>query len=168
MELWTLRVLHISAGVASAGFAMFLGWFLMPALREAGPAGGPVMAAVLKRRLSMWMNVAGLIVVLTGLRLYMLFFNGNWLKTGTGIVLTLGAILGLGAFFIGQMVSRPTAKKIEALGAAIAAGGGKPTAEQSAQMQALSAKAFKAARLNAWHLAGATVCMALARYFPGS
>jgi hypothetical protein len=167
MELWTLRVLHISAGVASAGFAMFLGWFLMPALRDAGPGGSPVMGALLKRRLPVWMNVLGLIVVLTGLRLYMLYFNGNWLKTGTGIVLTLGAVLGLGAFFIGMMVSRPTAMKLGALNAVIAAAGGKPTPDQSAQLQALSAKAFKAARLNAWHLAGATLCMALARYFPG-
>jgi hypothetical protein len=43
------------------------------------------------------------------------------------------------ALLIGITRQRPTGKRVQELGAAIAAGGGPPTAEQGAEMQGLQA-----------------------------
>lgn len=34
------RFVHVVAGVAWAGALIFIGWFLLPAARATGPAGG--------------------------------------------------------------------------------------------------------------------------------
>ena len=51
-------------------------------------------------------------VTLTGLRLYMLRFDPAWIGTPEGIVISLGAIFGLGAMVLGMMVLKPTAEKL--------------------------------------------------------
>lgn len=50
------------------GVVAFVGSYLLPALMEAGPAGGAVMAGVLKRRFTLVMNVLGGLTLLSGLR----------------------------------------------------------------------------------------------------
>ncbi len=164
MEFAALRAIHLLGGLVWAGFAIFLGAYLLPAFKEAGPgAAGPVMAAVMKRRFVLVMNLAGFASVLSGIRLYMLVFSSAWLTTPGGLCLTAGAVLGLGGMVIGSVVSRPTSVKIAALQAAIAAQGGKPTPEQVAEMPKLSAKMGRAGTLVAWHLGGAAALMAFSK-----
>ncbi len=166
MEYGFVRLLHITAGVLWAGFAGFIGWYLMPALKAAGPqAGGAVMVQVMARKLPVFMNVAALVVFLTGIRLYMLSFSMAWLTSGLGISLTFGAVLALGGAVIGVAVSRPTFMKLAALSADVKAKGMPPTAEQQAELDRLSAKGSRASTLVAWHLLGATVSMAGSRLF---
>jgi hypothetical protein len=98
--------------------------------------------------------------VLSGLRLYSMRFSTAFLGTPEGIVLTLGALLGLGAFFLGVFVQRPAAQRMSALGAQIAAAKGPPTPEEAADMQALRARLSKIARLTAWHALLASLLMA--------
>ncbi|MBX7116611.1 MAG: hypothetical protein K1X64_19960 [Myxococcaceae bacterium] len=166
MEYGFLRLFHLTAGFLWAGFAGFMGWYLMPALKAAGPqAAGAVVRQVMERKLSLFMNVAALVVFLTGIRLYMLSFSMAWLTSGLGLSLTVGAVLALGGEVIGIAVSRPTFMKLTALNAEIKAKGMPPTAEQQAEGERLSAKGARAATLVAWHLLGATVCMAGSRLF---
>lgn len=167
MELWVLRLVHIPTSVLWGGWTAMVGLYLLPAIAESGPAGSTVMAAVMKRRFSLWMNLLGLLSFVSGLRLYMLSANAQWIATGTGLSLTIGAVLATVAFGVGHGVSRPTAVKLNTLGQAIKAAGGPPTAEQAAQLQALSARAVMAGRLNAWCTVGAAVCMGASRFFPG-
>ena len=69
---------------------------------------------VVKRKLPPIMTVAGLITVITGLRLYMLKFSTGWVTTPEGIVLTLGGLLAIAGLIIGVFAVRPTSMKIAA------------------------------------------------------
>jgi len=160
MEFPFLILLHVVSGILWAGGATVLGLFVLPAVIEAGPAGGAVMAGVVKRRMPIVLTMAAGLVVLTGLRLYMLRFSGAWLSSPEGVVLSFGALLGLGAFILGVFVQKPTAEKLAQLAAEIAKSGGPPNASQAGQLRALQAKLQRVARLTAWHLIGASLLMA--------
>ena len=166
MEVWILRVLHISCGMLWAGYAVFAGFLLIPALGEAGPAGGAVMGSLMKRKLSPIIAAISGITVLTGLWLYAIYYNGDWMRTSTGILLSLGALAALTAFVYGMIVTKPAADKMGALSIAIHAAGGPPSAEHAAQLAALRTLLGKAAKLNATLLAIAALCMAASRYAP--
>ena len=152
--------LHVFFGIVWAGGAISAGLFFIPAVLEAGPAGGVVMAAVVRRKLPIAMTVAAIFVVLTGARLYMVRFTPDWMTRPEGLVLTFGGILGLGAFVMGVAIQKPTAEKLSALGAAIAASGAPPSPAQIAEIGVLRAKLARVARLVAWHLIGASLLMA--------
>jgi hypothetical protein len=118
------------------------------------------MGGVVARRFPLVMTAAGGLVVLTGLRLYTIRFTSTWIASPEGIVLSLGALLGLGALAIGLFVQKPTTERLAALGAQIAASGAPPSAEQAAEMAALRTRMGKMARVIAFHLIGASVLMA--------
>jgi hypothetical protein len=160
MEFPALILLHVAFGIFWAGGAIVLGLFIVPSVLDAGPAGAAVMAGVVKRRMPVVLTFAGGMVVLTGVRLYMLRFSADWVTTPEGIVLTLGAILGLGGFALGLFVQKPTVEKLGALAAEIGRSGGPPNATQAGELRALQAKLRRVARLTAWHLIGASVMMA--------
>lgn len=163
MEYLSLVFVHILAGVIWAGGAISAGLFFLPSVSDAGPAGGPVVAGMMRRKFPVAMTVAAALVVLSGARMYMVRFSPAWLHTAEGIVLTLGALLGLGAFAIGLFVQRPLAQKLGALGARVAASGAPPTADQAAELQALRTRLGRVGRLLAFHLLGATALMAMHR-----
>ena len=50
MEFSTLLLLHVFFGILWAGGAIAVGFFVVPSVMDAGPAGGAVMAGMLKRR----------------------------------------------------------------------------------------------------------------------
>ena len=164
MEYVMLIWIHVACGVLWAGGAIVFGFYVVPAVMEAGPAGGAVMAGIIKRKFTVYMMVAALLVVVTGLRMFMVRFSVAWLGTPEGIGLSLGALLGLGALGIGMGIQKPTAERLAALGGQIAASGGAPSAEQAAELAALRARLLKIARITAFHLIGATVLMASHRF----
>ena len=154
MEVAILRLIHISAGITWAGMGITMGWFIIPALAEAGPAGGAVMKGVAARRLPQAASGAGVVTVLAGLRLYQLRFTVAWLTTLEGLALTLALLTGISALVIGVGVQRPTAMKLGELAAANA--GGPPTEE----MKKLSARMLRLGNAIAWHLATLVLLMA--------
>jgi uncharacterized membrane protein len=160
MEYQSLLLVHVFFGIIWGGGAIAAGFFVLPAVLEAGPAGGAVMAGVAKRRFPVLMTVSGFLVVLTGLRLYMLRFDAAWLTSPEGIVLSLGGILGIGALAIGFTVQKPTVEKLGALAAKVAAAGAPPTPEQAAEMNALRGRAARIGKVIGWHLIGAALLMA--------
>lgn len=163
MEYLSLIFLHVLFGILWAGGTVIVGFFIVPSLVDAGPAAGPVIAGITKRKMPIAMTVAGLIVVLTGLRLYAIRFTTAWVTQPEGLVLTLGGVLGIGALVIGLFVQRPTAERLGALGAQIAASGAPPTPAQVSEMQALRAKLTRTGKVLAWHLLAAAVLMAFHR-----
>jgi hypothetical protein len=160
MEYPMLILLHVAFGILWAGAGVVLGLFVLPSVLDAGPSGGAVMAGVLRRRMPLVLTIAAAIVVLSGLRLFMLRFSAVWVTTPEGLVLSLGAILGVGAFVLGVFVQRPTAQRLGALAAEVARAGGPPSASQAEELKTLQARVRRAARLTAWHLIGASVLMA--------
>ena len=164
MEYPLVLFLHVLLGVIWAGGAISVGLFIMPSVLEAGPAGGAVMAGVVKRKFPIVMTAAAATVVLTGLRLYSIRFSTEWVARPEGIVLSIGGLLGLGAFAIGVFVQKPAVEHVGKLAAEIAATGAPPTPEKAAEMKAARARLAMSARLTAWHLIGAVSMMALHRF----
>jgi hypothetical protein len=168
MELLILRILHIFTGAFWAGATIYLALFILPAVRALGPDGSRFMAQLMKtRKLPIFMNIVAFLNILTGLRLMMIVsnnFNGAWFGSHFGISISIGMVAALGAFTIGFFVSRPTAAKMNAIGAAISAAGGPPTGEQTAQLTALRAKMMKSIIIMSWHLAAAVIFMSMAKY----
>ena len=121
------------------------------------------MAGVVKRKFPLVMTVSAVVVLLTGLRLYMLRFSTAWVTTPEGLVISFGALLAIAAFVMGVFVQKPTVEKLAALGAKIAASGAPPSPAQAAEVQALRTKLRKIASLTAWHLLGAAALMAMHR-----
>ena len=160
MEYTSLLLLHVFFGIIWGGGAIAIGFFVLPAVFEAGPAGGAVMAGVVKRRFPVVMTASGFVVVLTGLRLYMLRFDPSWLNSPEGIVLSLGGLFGIGALAIGFFVQKPTVEKLGALAGRIAASGAPPTPEQAAEMNVLRARVGRMGKVIGWHLVAAALLMA--------
>jgi hypothetical protein len=134
----TLRLIHIVAGGVWAGAAILMGWFITPTAREVGPPAGPFMQGLLKRNLTARLIGSGVVTVAAGLWLFAL--RAPTFARWQDYALAIGALAAIVALFIGITRQRPTGKRVQELGAAIAAGGGPPTAEQGAEMQSLQAR----------------------------
>jgi len=160
MEYATLILFHVFFAIIWAGGAIAVGFFIIPSVLEAGPAGGAVMGGVVRRRFPIIMTASGLVVVLTGLRLYSMRLSLDWLRTTHGILLSLGVLAGLAAFVIGLFIQKPAVDKMGRLGAKLAAAGTPPSPEDAAEMERLRSRVAKVARVLAWHLIVAAVLMA--------
>lgn len=134
----TLRVIHIVAGGFWAGAVILMGWFVAPTAREVGPPAGPFMQGLLKRNLTARLIESGAVTVVAGLWLFAL--RAPTFARWQDWALTIGAVAALVAFFIGVTRQRPTGKRVQELGAAIASAGGPPTPEQGAEIQSLQAR----------------------------
>jgi putative copper export protein len=163
MEYNVLLFLHILSAIVWAGGVITLSFFIVPSVLEAGPAGGAVMANVTKRRMPTVLITSAIVVILTGLRLYMMRFVPSWLATPQGIVLTLGAILGLGGFAIGVFVQRPLVDRLSALAMKVASSGAPPSPAQAAELQSMRDRLRRMARITGFHLLGAATLMAIHR-----
>jgi hypothetical protein len=160
MEHPLVVLIHVALGVFWAGGAMTVGFFVVPAVLEAGPSGGAVMSGIVKRKLPSVMIAVGTVVVLTGVRLFMVRWTSGFIASKEGIVLSLGGLLAIGALVIGAFVQRPVANRIGLLAAQVAASGGPPSPEQARELEALRTRLGKVARVTAWHAIAATLLMA--------
>ena len=133
-----LRLVHIVAGGFWAGAAILMGWVVAPAARSVGPAAGPFMQALLKRRITTVLLTTGSVTVAAGLWLWAIRqpTMGRWQDWA----LAIGALSAIAALTIGIGLQRPTAARVQALGAQIISAGAPPTTEQSAEMGRLQGK----------------------------
>ncbi|MBI3912701.1 MAG: hypothetical protein HY327_00685 [Chloroflexi bacterium] len=162
-----LRLIHIFAGVFWAGVAFFLVSYLTPAIKKSGAAGGQVMQQLLRSSYPRVIPLVAFLNVASGLALYWLDSSGlqqAWLKTGTGIGFTFGAITGLIAFGVAYFVTAPAANQMARIGMQIAQAGKPPSAEQQNAMGKWQGVLVKSAYYVADFLALALVAMATARY----
>ena len=163
-----LRALHVLAGALWVGAATFNALYLVPSVIATGPAGGQVMRVLVQvRRLPLFMNGVMLLTLLTGLYLYDRVsghFAPAWIASGPGLTLTVGALLAFVTAGIGHFVTVPTVKRIGALGAAIAAAGGPPSAAQGAELTRLQRRMLRAAQVGSLLIVLALILMAVAQY----
>lgn len=166
--IWILRVAHIGSGVFWVGGFMVFGRFFFPTAVALGPAAGPVMNHITQvLKLPRALIGAATVTILSGVLLYYhdsAGFQTAWMRSSTGMTFGLGALFALTAFTIGVTVNAPTAQRMGALGAAIAAQGRAPSPEQSAEMASYMKTLGVAIRAVAGFLVLATAAMALARY----
>ena len=163
-----LRVVHILAGVFWVGAALTTLLFIQPAARELGPAAGPFMMhlAGRKRLIDYVLGAAGL-TVLAGLLMYWRVTGGldlDVIGSAYGISLTIGALCAIAALAIGGSIVRPGIMATLAIGREVTAGGGAPTPEQAARMQAIQRRSIAAGKAIVPLLIVAVIGMAAARY----
>jgi uncharacterized membrane protein len=163
-----LRFIHIVGGVFWVGAAFLMVGFIFPTVRETGPAGGRFMQELMqRRRLSVFMNAAAGLTMLSGFIMYgrlMAATDGAWGETRAAMTLGIGGLATILAAIIGGAIVGRGGQRLAKLGAAIQASGGPPSAEQTAEMSRLQARMGRAMRVVAVLLLVAVTSMATARY----
>jgi hypothetical protein len=163
-----LRIIHILAGVFWAGAAFMVAAFLEPNARALGPEGGRFMQRLVgQMRMTTIIIIAAFLNVLAGIWLYWIFSGGfqvNWITSGRGLTLTIGALAAIVTFILGLAVTRPTLLRMGALGQEMQGTEGPPKPEQMAAMQALQKRLATVGRAGAILLVIAVIGMAVARY----
>ena len=165
--IYVLRVLHILSGAFWYGAVIFMARFLVPSLRAAGPAAGPIMAQLNQRKLSMGMMGAAIVNLVSGIWLMSIVSGGSpgvWMRSGMGRTFGLGGALAILAMLTGMIVNAPATKRMGAIGATVAKRGGPPTPDELAELERLQRRNGIAAGLVATLLTLAVAAMAVARY----
>jgi len=164
-----LRAVHVLTASFWLGANILNGFFLVPALRDAGPAGGQVSRQLVQvRRMPLVVNIAAVLVLVSG---GFLIWNASggltpeWFGSRFGILISIGATAALVSAIHGQLVTGPTAARMGRVAAQAQAAGGPPSPETLAEIGGLQRRLGSAARLGAVLNAVAAVLMASARYW---
>jgi len=155
-----LRFSHVFFGALWVGMMAFQIFFLGPALSEAGPDAGKVMAGLMKQRIPVIMPVIALIALVSGMWLFQRLSGGNMaalMATPMGKGFAWGGAIALLAFLIGVVVMRPIMMKSMTLMQS-----GDPA--QRSEAQRLQARASTLGKLVSWMLLITLGLMAVARY----
>ncbi len=161
-----LRLLHIVAGVIWVGAGITVSMYLEPALTKSGVDSGKVMRTLYtKTSFDKLMPIVSIITTVAGLILYYMVSNGfsdvNYMKSGQGIVLSIGALAGLAAFGHGFATLGKYSRRYAAL---IAEAGNNPSDEQLKSLNELEAKLTLHGKMSMWMGVVAVVFMAGARH----
>ena len=166
-EFLILRVVHVLGAIVWAGTSVFVAFFLSPAIGMAGPPGGAVMGALVKRKLFTIIPIVAVVMMLAGLRLIMILsggFSAAWFGTRSGQTYVVGAVGALAAFALFMLVSHPAIGRSMKLSQQIAQA---PEAERgalTAELNAVRTRAGKASMTSALILMLTAVAMSIGRY----
>jgi uncharacterized membrane protein len=162
-----LRFIHIGGGVFWAGVSIYLAAFVLPASRNAGPAGGRFMQQLsMTNKLPMVMIIIPTLTVIAGLLLIWEVSAGlqaAWMGSSHGILLQSGATAALISYIIGFAVNRPAIMKMAAIGKQLA--GNPPTEEQAKMLGMYNKKLTRGTNIIAILLTATVVTMSVVRYF---
>ncbi len=162
-----LRIIHIFSGIFWVGVSIFNIRFLQPTLQATGGEGQAVMRHLTSHtRFTVTMYTVATLSLLSGLLMYwrLFEFDLDAVSKGYGLVLTIGGIAGLTAWIIAIFFVRRTLSQLQAIGAAVQAQGGPPTAEQAAGMQAASAQMVRLGQAGVGFMIIAVLAMSTAQY----
>jgi uncharacterized membrane protein len=114
--LFLLRAIHIGVGVFWIGSVLLVTFYLLPAVRATGPAGGQVLQELIQRRkVQIHLIWAGWVTILAGVGLFMhnmSLSHGAWAHTPMGIGMSIGALAAFLGLMVGMIVNGPTAKRM--------------------------------------------------------
>jgi uncharacterized membrane protein len=113
-----MRIFHILVAAVWLGAVAFVSALLMPAIQQAGSAGGEVMARLMRRGLHTFMAVLGGTTILSGIWLYWRYtggFNSTETSSHGGLAFGIGGVAGLLAGIIGGSVVGRSVKRAVAL-----------------------------------------------------
>jgi uncharacterized membrane protein len=161
------RLLHVLLGVFWVGAVLFTTLFLVPAMQDAGPDAGKVMAGLLRRRFMDVLPVVAIITILSGFWLYWHVSSGfspEYMGSRSGMAFGTGGAITLIAFIIGFMIMRPAMTRAATLAPSAAQAAPEARAAQMAEVQALRQRGAQAGRWVAGLLTLAAVTMAIGRY----
>jgi uncharacterized membrane protein len=162
-----LRLLHIGGGVFWAGGTFLFAGVIEPTASAAGPEGGRFIQRLMGGRFVRAMATAGGLAVVAGIWLFSIDSGGfqpAFMRSGVGVMLSIGGLCGLLAAVVGFGVQGRNAGRMKALMVAVQGQAGGPTPGQLAELEAFRKKLRNGGRLAALLLAITIVCMATARY----
>ena len=162
-----LRASHVLLAAIWVGATVFMTFVLMPALQDAGPSAGPVMGALMRRKLQAFMASLGGVTVLTGLYLYHRFTGGfdPALSGSTGaMVFGTGGIAGIVALILGGAVVSRGTRKMDALASQIASAPDAQRGALAAEMAATRQRTLTFSRVIVVLQVIAVICMAVGHY----
>lgn len=164
----SVRVLHILFAATWLGAAVVVSFFLLPAIEQAGPDGGKVVAGMVRRKFDKFVpSIAGM-TVLTGLYLYWHFtagFDPAASASMSGRVFGAGGVLGIIALIIaGSGVAKNMRKVVALMKQAAETADAHTRAPLLEQAGQLRRKAGAAGRIVVVLLVITTVLMALGHY----
>jgi|Deesub1362A_J573_1020465.scaffolds.fasta_scaffold01906_3 uncharacterized membrane protein len=146
-----LRIIHILSGVFWVGTAFLLTGFVGPSVAATAPEGAKVLQHMLARtRYNAAIAWASVLTVLSGLILFERVsggFQGAWMASGTGLVLTVSSLVGLMAFLHATFTLGRSSRRIAELVKEIEAGDGPPSEAQMQEMMALQGKLARNGRI---------------------
>lgn len=145
-----LRAAHVLIAALWIGGVALSTFYIFPALEESGPAAGPVMGALLRRKLPVYMASIGGTTILTGFYLYYRFtggFDPSLSATRAAMVFGTGGVAGLIALIIGGAVVSRNAKKIGDIVTRLAASRDTERADLMAQLAAARGRATTGSRI---------------------
>lgn len=119
-----MRIVHVACGVFWAGTIFFVVWLLEPATRDAGPAGGQVMGALIRRGYLNILPVMAVLTIVSGGWLYWVVSGGlssAWGHSPMGTSITVGAFAALLGFALGMIKMRPAGLRMRELSGRLAA-----------------------------------------------
>jgi uncharacterized membrane protein len=162
--LFVLRVAHILFGIMWIGAGLFMYFIISPTMQKMR-SGEIVNNIVTHSRYSLYMALSAIVTVVAGVLLYIRVYSADWLSTGPGRVLTIGAIAGILAFGHGATAMPSAMDRLNKLGQEIATGGGPPSQDQLAALNDLQGKMTLHSRISLALGLIAVVGMAGARFF---
>jgi hypothetical protein len=163
-----LRLIHILGGVFWAGTGFFLAAAITPNVKAIGPEGGKFVSRLMgPGKGSMYMGIAGTLTLLSGsIMLWQVsgHFQPGWFVSPHGLVLSLGALAGIVAWFHGTLVIRRLNEQLGQLGQSIQNAEGPPSPETLDKMKQLQEKLFQQGGYAAILMSIAVAGMAAAEY----
>lgn len=167
-EVMVLRVVHIVGGMFWVGATMFMSFFLAPVLASMGPAAGPVMGGLARRRLMTILPVAAVLTMLSGTRLMMIAsagFQAAYFHSPSGRAFAWGGTIAIVAFVFGMGFSRPAMMKAGALSQQLASATDEATRSRlGAEIDAARRRGTVGGAIVLTMLLVAVVLMSIARY----
>lgn len=162
------RILHIASGIVWVGAAFFIVFIIGPTAQSAGPQGGPFVFRMYANTSLPWsIPLAAFITVVSGLALYDRIsdhFSADYMKSDSGIVLSIGAVFGILAFGHAMTTITRYSQQLKNLSREILAQDGPPTPEQAQQIGTIVPKAALHGRIVLGMTIIAVIGMSAARY----
>ena len=165
--LLLLRVLHVGLGAFWFGAVMFNTVFLGPALNEIGPDAAKVGAAMIRQKVMVYMPIAAITTILSGLWLYWRISGGfqpEFMGSRQGMTLGTGGLAAIVAVVLGLAIIKPAMEKAGALGQKAGQSSGAERDALLAQAAAARGRSASGSIAVALLLVVAILAMAVARY----
>jgi uncharacterized membrane protein len=165
-EIVALRLIHVLAGTFWVGSGLFTAFFLLPVLKESGPAAAQVMLGLQRRHMFSWLPISALLTMLSGARLMMIAsntFSSDYFRTPSGMTYAVSGVLAVVAFTLSLVVSRPGSAKVSNL-SSIAVSDEINRDRIRAEIAALQKRVAMSSSLAIMLLILAAAGMAIARY----
>jgi uncharacterized membrane protein len=164
-----LRIVHIATGVIWVGSLFVVVVFVQPSAAALGPAGAPFMSELRRRRFVDVVFIDAVFTVVAGSFLYWRDWHtfpsfGDWIGSSFGASLTVGAVLAIAGLGVAASLTRPTIRRLVALGKQVAESGDPPPPETAARIGTLQHRLVVAERVSFSVVLLAVVAMASARY----